>query len=386
VRRGTGRLGNGILLAAIAVLLLGASAPSAGANPLRGSGMWIWYVSQSGGTADAIAHKAHRHDVRTVLIKSSDGRYAWSQFSPALVSGLHARGLKVCAWQYVYGHYPGKEARRGAEAVQAGADCLVIDAESSYEGRYSSADLYMRRLRHRVGGSFPVALASFPYVDYHPAFPYSVFLGRGGAQYNVPQMYWRAIGTTVPAVYSHTYTFNRPYDRPIFPLGQTYENPPKKQLLAFRKYGRDYGAGGVSWWSWQETGAGEWRAIGRHVRHGVPGFSPGHGYPYLTQGSAGDLVVLAQELLKAAGRSVGVNGNYGSEMTTAVRRFQRHEALPVSGSIGNLTWRALQRRRPVRVRWAKRGNPKLGGSSGSAPASASLPAVRDEIPPPSARR
>ena len=43
---------------------------------------------------------------------------------------------------------------------------------------------YIDKLRGRIGRSFPTALASFPYVDYHPAFPYSVFLGPGGARFN----------------------------------------------------------------------------------------------------------------------------------------------------------------------------------------------------------
>ncbi len=80
-----------------------------------------------------------------------------------------------------------------------------------------------------------MALAGFPYVDFHPSFPYSVFLGPGGAQYNVPQMYWRDIGTSVAAVYAHTYSFNRIYQRPIFPLGQLYSNPPSGQIVRFRE-------------------------------------------------------------------------------------------------------------------------------------------------------
>ena len=63
--------------------------PAVGASgtALDGTGMWIWYVSQSsGGTAAGILAQAHQHGVRTVFVKSSDGTNAWSQFSPALVS------------------------------------------------------------------------------------------------------------------------------------------------------------------------------------------------------------------------------------------------------------------------------------------------------------
>jgi len=106
------------------------------ANPYRGDGMWIWYVRRtSGGDLGRIARKARRNGIETVYIKSSDGSTSWSQFRRGLVSYLHGRGLRVCAWQFVYGRRPGAEARRGAEAVEKGADCLVVDAEANSEGR-----------------------------------------------------------------------------------------------------------------------------------------------------------------------------------------------------------------------------------------------------------
>ena len=238
---GRARRALGVGLAALVAAAI-APATASAKYPLDGNGMWIWYVSQSGGSASAIADKARDHHFRTVLIKSSDGGSAWSQFTRTLVDRLHDRGMRVCAWQFVYGAQPRAEALRGAEAVEKGADCLVIDAESAYEGRYRAADRYLRRLRGRIGHSYPLALAGFPYVDYHQSFPYSVFLGRGGATMNAPQVYWRTIGTSVPTALAHTYTWNRPYDRRIFPLGQTYQDPPDDELRAFRRRSAGYDA------------------------------------------------------------------------------------------------------------------------------------------------
>ena len=81
--------------------------------------MWIWYVSASdGGSVAAIVAQAHAAGVTTLFVKSSDGSSNyWSQFSPQLVAELHANGLKVCAWQYVYGTNPAGEATLGAQAV-----------------------------------------------------------------------------------------------------------------------------------------------------------------------------------------------------------------------------------------------------------------------------
>ena len=78
-------------------------------NPLAGDGMWIWYVNRSShGKLGKIASKARSRGIETVLVKSGDGTHYWSQFSSSLVSRLHARGLNVCAWQFIYGRKPGK--------------------------------------------------------------------------------------------------------------------------------------------------------------------------------------------------------------------------------------------------------------------------------------
>ena len=65
-------------------------------------------------------------------MKSSDGPDdAWVQFNPTLVQSLHAYGLHVCAWQFVYGADPLRRGGAGCERRGGGgADCLVIDAES----------------------------------------------------------------------------------------------------------------------------------------------------------------------------------------------------------------------------------------------------------------
>ena len=200
----------------------------------------------------------------------------------------------MCAWQYVYGNHPIAEAHVGAEAVQDGADCLMIDAESEYEGKYVQAQSYITQLRKLIGPSYPVALAGFPYVDYHPGFPYSVFLGPGGAQYNAPQMYWMDIGTSVNAVYAHTYAYNRVYQRQIDPLGQVWQNPPPGQIIRFRQLSRTYGAAGVSWWDWQQASPSGWGSISVGAGNLV-GVTPTTATPILKLGSVGDLVVWAQE-------------------------------------------------------------------------------------------
>jgi hypothetical protein len=381
---------------------LGRSTPrttSRSANPLHGRAMWIWQLGLTdGGDLSRIIAGARYYRITTLIIKSSDGVSPWSQFTPQLVSALHAAHLKVCAWQYIYGNHPGVEANLGADAVKDGADCLVLDAETEYQGRYVAAQAFVRDLRKQIGARYPVALAGFPYVDDHPAFPYSVFLGPGGAQYDVPQMYWRDIGVSPAAVFAHTYAFNLPYDRPIYPLGQVYGNPPMRQVEQFRRLALQYGAGGVSWWDWQEARAREWSAVAA-APSSLPHAAASSPVAMASVGlhARGDLVVWIQEHLLSAGEPDAVDGRFGPSTQAAVEAFQAAHGLLVDGIVGPDTWAALLRDEPAVITWVRHGRRtiassaesigravRVAGGDGSlrlqAPASGALRARRDEIP------
>jgi hypothetical protein len=352
-------------------------------SPLAGNGMWIWYLSHSShGKLGAIAKKAHGHGIDTVLIKSGDGTGYWSQFTPAVVNGLHARGLDVCAWQFIYGDKPGKEAKVGAAAVANGADCLVLDVEGQYEGKYPQASYFMSSLRGLVGPDFPIGLASFPYVDYHPALPFSVFLGPGGAQYNIPQLYWKDIGTTVDTGYTHTWVWNRIYQRPIDPLGQVYNKPKAGQIKRFRALAMSHGFDGVSWWSWQSAGKRQWKAVGQPVSPASAGPYPS--YPFLRLGSKGDFVAWAQQLLAGGGYGVPISGYFQASTQAAVYAFQRDHGLAQTGNLDVPTWGPLLQNKALPVRWVSGGGAVPAKASGRRvlppPKSSKLPAVRDEIP------
>lgn len=309
-------------------------------EPFRGSGMWIWVLSSSeGGDPAAIAARARAAGMSTVFIKSADGTNVWSQFSAALVSALHAEGLHVCAWQFLYGTYPVTEARAGAVAAADGADCLVLDPETEYQGRYASAQRYIDELRATVGEDFPVGLASFPYVDYHPALPYSVFLGPGAAQVNVPQVYWKTIGGGVSTVSAHTWISNRIYDTPIAPLGQSYDSPNSAEITRFREIWSTYGADGISWWSWQSTADRTWPALGPPLPSASP--PPDPGWPLLARRAKGDQVIWLQQHLASEDASVSVDGVFGTQTDTALRNFQTARGLPATGTTDAATWEAL---------------------------------------------
>jgi hypothetical protein len=393
-----------VVLAALALVLgvPAAGAATGGAGQIEGGveeapvlsntafdrqGMWIWYVSRSdGGSVPRMIARAKRFDIGTVYIKAADGGDVWSQFSRPLISALHGAGISVCAWQFVYGDAPVAEARAAAIAVGRGADCFVIDAEGDYEGKYAAADRYIRALRARIGDTFPVGLAGFPYVDYHPAYPYSVFMGPGGATFNQPQMYWKTIGDSVREVFEHTYLYNRIWGHPIYPLGQTYEAPGTAALRQFRRFAVSFGGQAPSWWDWQETAGREWGALGADsARRPVTGYRLNVVHPLLRRGSRGDMVVWAQQHLVSAGFDLPVTGLFGRQTRAAVQAFQEERGLSVNGAIGTDTWEALMTLTPYRVRWSATGTGGGGGGASARarparrPLSASLPAKAYEI-------
>jgi peptidoglycan hydrolase-like protein with peptidoglycan-binding domain len=326
-------------------------------TPFALQGMWIWYLSRSdGGSMAAIAAQAKAAGVGTIFVKSSDGpTNFWSQFSPQMIAEAHANGLKVCAWQYVYGNNPVGEAELGAEAVTDGAECLVIDAESQYEGRYAAAQTYIETLRAKIGTAYPLGLASFPYVNDHESFPYSVFLGPNGAQFNVAQMYWKDIGTTVAAVYATTFEQNLIYGRTICPLGQTFEAPTATELVAFRSLAVPYSGCPPSFWDWQETSAAGWAALAAPMETEARVAQPEYTSPLLGEGAKGDQVLWLQEHLASAIPSQEVNGVFNAETQANLQQFQTERGVAGTGQTDPTTWSDVLALPPVTVHWTGTG-------------------------------
>ena len=77
-------------------------------------------------------------------------------------------------------------------------------------------------------------------------------------------MYWKTIGTSVRAVYEHTYLYNRLWGHPIYPIGQTYEAPSNGALKLFRRFAASYGDLAPSWW---ELAGDERAGVGGARRH-----------------------------------------------------------------------------------------------------------------------
>jgi hypothetical protein len=367
-------------------------------SPFDGNAMWIWQLDKAGSWAQ-VARKAKANNVSALYIKSANGSSEWTQFTPAMVDYFQSKGFKVCGWAYLYGGTakwgtPAQEAVASANAYRKdGADCFIMDPESEYEGRdrYVAADKYMTKLRQLVGPDFPVALATFPYVQLHGSMPYSVFMRPdGGAQGNAPQMYWDTIRVTPDRIFDRTYGWNQLYGRPIYPIGQTYMGegrstfPKTNDIKRFRVLSEAYGSPGVSWWEWSQSSAAGFSAATKPLTSAA---EPKQAVvPTVGRGSkeypVGDWVVWAQEHLNGAGVTVPVTGNFGAQTQKAVRAYQAANGLPVTGKLDPATWQTLLRETPVSTRWgtARRGPASAAAvRGGSAPESAGIPAKRNEL-------
>jgi len=232
-------------------------------QPMTGAGRWVWYVPSTPAGKAKLISDLQRSGMKTVFIKSGDGAHTWRQFNQSLVDQLHLAGIHVCAWHYVYGDQPLKEALVSAYAYSQGAECFVVDAEAEYAGRPHQAAQYMDELRKRTSDKWLIGLSSFPYVQYHEDFPYSTFLARGRATVNLPQMYWNDIGRTPEKVVADTYRLNLRFGRPVYPIGQTWQDPNPGEVKRFQAAVQKAGAEGWSWWEWDSTTTRDWQTLGR---------------------------------------------------------------------------------------------------------------------------
>lgn len=275
-----------------------------GVDPANlGKGDWIWRIADARASAGAATDAElfaylRNKGMKWVAVKAADGTGTWSQFSSALVADAHAQGLKIFAWQYVYGANPSGEATAAKTAIARGADGFIIDAEGEYErlaDNATAAATYCTSIRAAYPDLF-LAHAPFPIVSYHSAFPYYTFGKYSDAV--MPQDYWDAIGVT-PARMNQWRNdeWNALYNgwkgtskadaiKPIAPIAQGWNvsatnTLTAQEILDFASLMKATtspaspgGYNGLSWWSVQHHTSTHWAAIGQ-VTVGAATFAPG---------------------------------------------------------------------------------------------------------------
>ena len=120
-------------------------------------------------------------------------------------------------------------------------------------------------------------------------------------------------------------------------------------MQRFRALWSGYGAGGLSWWSWQSASDKTWATLSKPAPAPEP--APDPGWPALAVGASGDQVVWLQQHLASVEGSAPINGRFGASTEASLKRFQRSRSLPASGETDAATWVAVLAL-PVRaVQW-----------------------------------
>ncbi len=222
--------------------------------PIQAKGMYIWKLwSADGGNLNSVISKLKGVGVTWVVIKMGDGDsyynspnhslYNWAipayGSMDSVVSIFHQNGIKIFAFQYVYGIPHRWNTSGPTESGVANLildvkniDGLIIDAEIEYDtlaNRVAAAAAYLDTIRAYHPGSF-LGLTAWARINGHSTFPWTTFLN--GVEVNMPQTYWAARPTTPQnELYlmssqftSATQTWVSQGDsaaaKPIMPLGQ----------------------------------------------------------------------------------------------------------------------------------------------------------------------
>jgi len=229
---------------------------------ISGKGFFIWKIQYcEGGDTGAIVDLAREANLSYVLLKIADGTYSYNvdssgrDYVTPLVQSLHAAGLQVLGWHYVYGDDPLGEANKAIQRIQqTQVDGYVIDAEREYKdpGKNRAAISYMNRLRS-VLPQFPIALCSYRFPYYHPQLPWREFLEK--CDYNMPQMYWQGAHNPADQLRRSLSEFQRltPY-RPMIPVGSAYSTlswaATPDDVVQFMQAAQSLNLTSANFWEW----------------------------------------------------------------------------------------------------------------------------------------
>ena len=228
---------------------------------ITGKGFYIWKIpSCENGDPQAIAQIAYQSGLSHVLIKIANGIYDYNydaslrkDLVAPVADALHAKGIAVWGWHYVFGDLPREEAKAAIRQInKLPLDGYVIDAEGEYKDKYTPCRIFMNELRNALP-DFPMALSSYRYPKYHPQLPWQDFLNK--CDINMPQLYWEQAHNPREQLMRSIKEFQTITPiRPYFPTGAAYASggwqPTVEDVLEFMNAAIEFGLSGVNYWSW----------------------------------------------------------------------------------------------------------------------------------------
>lgn len=200
-----------------------------------GKGMYIWKLR--GDKPEKLVNDLVSLRVSWAAIKIADGAATSDGTgTPAemklITDLLHAEGIKVWGWQYLYGgklyngadnrlSTPKAEAAAAAEMLnRLGLDGYIADPEREYKlAGAGAAAVFGREFRKLMGNDFPMGLSSYRFPKLHMDFPWAAWLDF--ANCHMPQVYWGKGGQRKELEKSIT-QLKALKDLPVIPAGRAY--------------------------------------------------------------------------------------------------------------------------------------------------------------------
>lgn len=338
----------------------GVIASQRGGLPI-GKGMWIWLHDRAdGGDPNAIIARAKVYGFTHLYVRTGTLREGFmaAGFLDRLLPVAHANGIRVYGWDFPYMNDPGGDVNRALAAIRYTTpdghriDGFAPDIETKHEGTNENIEhvrAYVTWLRENVGPDYPlIAVIPNPTPGrIARGYPFADIVGPFDGI--APMVYWmnRDPGTDV----AHAISYLSQFGKPIFPIGQAYDGgidggppgvPSRAAIIRFMQVADQFGATGVSFWSWQHANDEAWFAISDAAE-----FRLEHGAP---EGLRPQMIRSYQLQLAFLGYPVVVDGTWTPETANAIVAFQRDHGLPQTGIVDPATRSALLQPRAAAVR------------------------------------
>jgi hypothetical protein len=195
-----------------------------------GLGFLIWQLAAMPADLDGMGDTLSQLGVKWLSIKVADGSTAFNQDGGSdkrmldFIAMMHAHGIAVGGWHYVYAGNPGPQGDRGEERREKlkTLDHYLIDAEAEWNEPYgmtAAAKLLMSKLHN---GGFDVGLCSYRYPHNFPCFPFSAFLNHEKTDFTAPQVYWMGSHNPVEQLLASWREYKALTSKPFIPIGAAF--------------------------------------------------------------------------------------------------------------------------------------------------------------------
>jgi hypothetical protein len=272
-------------------------------NIWDGTYLFLWQANKvDGGNINSMISQAKQLGITGVLIKFANGSLANDPVSQGymtqfknLIGPFKAAGLKVGGWIYQYLTDVQGEVDACFQAIDAGADWIVLDGEAELKGKNSQVAQFGQLLRSKYP-NFPIGLSSFALADYHPEVPFTEYINFVNVM--MPQIYWGDLSWDVTVAFYASMGSYQKYGKPIIPTGQAYDKVTPADMAQFIQLCKSTDLTGISWWDWQDASTDQLTAIQSNLI--LPGSSP---ISMITQESAQKVIDVLGALYNASSDS-----------------------------------------------------------------------------------